>query len=89
MVVELRNQTDPDVGGAYTLKRWRASKRTAEGGIAELALVADNPDFGRILLRPQDGEVRVIAEFLEVVGDVRRPGRAVVPWPGPDGFDRP
>jgi hypothetical protein len=66
--VELRGQEDPDAGGAYTLKRWRVAKTDRDGGIAELALTPDNPDFKPIRLRPEDGDVRVIAEFVEVVG---------------------
>ena len=68
VVVELRGQEDPDAGGAYTLKRWRVAKTGPDGGIAELALAPDNPDFKPIRLRPEDGDVRVIAEFVEVVG---------------------
>ena len=68
VVVELRGQEDPDLGGAYTLKRWRVSKSTPEGGVAERTLVPDNPDFKPIRLRPEDGDVRAIPEFVEVVG---------------------
>jgi SOS-response transcriptional repressor LexA len=68
VVVELRDEADPDTGGGYTLKRWRVAKTGADGGVAELALVPDNPDFKPIRLRPEDGDVRVIAEFVEVVG---------------------
>jgi SOS-response transcriptional repressor LexA len=68
VVVELRGRADPDTGGAYTLKRWRVTARTPEGAVAELTLMPDNPDFEPIRLRPDDGDVRVIAELIEVVG---------------------
>jgi hypothetical protein len=55
VIVELRDQSDPDTGGAYTLKRWRIAKAGSDGGIAELALVPDNADMNTIRLRPEDG----------------------------------
>lgn len=67
VVVELRNATDPDTGGAYTLKRWRVASRTPEGAILAIDLLPDNRDFGTLHLTPEDGDLRVIAEFLEVV----------------------
>jgi phage repressor protein C with HTH and peptisase S24 domain len=68
VVVELRGEEDPELGGAYTLKRWRVTKFAPEGGVVELTLMPDNPDFKPIRLRQEDGEVRAIAEFVEVVG---------------------
>jgi type III restriction enzyme len=68
VVVELRGDADPETGGAYTLKRWRVTKTGPGGGASEIELRPDNPSFAPRRLKPADGEIRVIAEFLEVVG---------------------
>jgi hypothetical protein len=66
VVVDLRNETDPDTGGTYTLRRWGCVKSASEGRAVVLALMPDNPDYRPIAVRPED--VKVAAEFLEVVG---------------------
>src|ERR1700690_1655198 len=68
VVVQLRNATDPETGGSYTIKRWRVTATDPDGGAAEIELRPDNPDFKPIGMRREDGEMRLIAEFLEVVG---------------------
>ncbi len=68
VVVQLRDATDPDTGGSYTLKRWRVTATEPGGGAKEIELSPDNPGFKPIRMRREDGETRVIAEFLEVVG---------------------
>jgi type III restriction enzyme len=68
VVVQLRNDTDPETGGSYTLKRWHVASVGKDGGAKEIELSSDNPDFKPMHLRREDGEIRVIAEFLEVVG---------------------
>jgi hypothetical protein len=52
----------------YTLKRWRVGKVGSDGGVAEVGLHPDNPSFQPMHLRREDGEIRVLAEFLEVIG---------------------
>jgi type III restriction enzyme len=68
VVVQLRDATDPETGGAYTLKRWRVTAAGPDGGATEIELRPDNPGFKPIRMRRDDGDIRVIAEFLEVVG---------------------
>ncbi len=68
VVVQLRDAADPETGGSYTLKRWRVAATGADGGADEIELRPDNPSFKPIRMRREDGEIRVIAEFLEVVG---------------------
>jgi len=68
VVVELRGDGDPETGGAYTLKRWRVTKTGPDGGATEIELRPDNPSFTSRRTKPADGDIRVIAEFLEVVG---------------------
>lgn len=67
VVVQLSDVSDPDTGGQYTLKRWRVAKLSADGGVAEVELSPDNPSFKSRRLRPGDGEIRIVAELLEVV----------------------
>ena len=67
VVVQLRDATDPETGGSYTLKRWRVATMGPDGGAAEIELRPDNPGFKPIRMRPEHGDIRVIAEFLEVV----------------------
>lgn len=67
VVVQLRDETDPDTGGRYTLKRWRVKQLAQEGGAQEIALLPDNPSLEPRTFRPEDGDIRVVAEFLEVL----------------------
>jgi hypothetical protein len=66
VVVQLR-ETDPETGGQYTLKRWRVTKYAADGGVERVELRPDNPDYKVIKLSAKDGEIRPVAEFLEIV----------------------
>ena len=68
VVVQLHHDTDAETGGSYTLKRWHVATVGKDGGAKEIELRSDNPDFKPMHLRREDGEIRVIAEFLEVVG---------------------
>lgn len=68
VVVELREGAESDLGGRYTLKRWRVAKRDAEGGALEVELRPDNRTYRAIPMRQSDGEIRVVAELLEVLG---------------------
>jgi hypothetical protein len=68
VVVQLRSDTDPETGGSYTLKRWRVARTGPDGGAAEIELRPDNPAFESLRMKPETGDIRAIAEFLEVVG---------------------
>jgi hypothetical protein len=68
VIVQLRAQADPETGGQYTLKRWRVTKHTADGGVEQIELRPDNPDFVANRYTAKDGEIRAVAEFLELVG---------------------
>jgi hypothetical protein len=57
---EWPERTSP--GGA-----WRATKIGRDGGAAEIELRPDNPAFKSLRMEPETGDIRVIAEFLEVV----------------------
>jgi hypothetical protein len=68
MVVQLRDETDPETGGQYTLKRWRVSQLDEEGGAEEIELRPDNHSFSPRRFPRGQVDIRVVAEFLEVVG---------------------
>ncbi len=68
VVVQLRDEADPDLGGQYTLKRWRVTRLLSGGAVEEIELRPDNPSHQPWRMRAEDGEIRVVAEFLEVVG---------------------
>jgi hypothetical protein len=68
VVVQLRDATDPETGGRYTLKRWRVTKLGAGGGAAEVELQPDNPAFKPMRFAGGQVDIRVIAELLEVIG---------------------
>ena len=68
VVVQLRNDTDPETGGSYTFKRWRVARTGPDGGAAEIELRPDNPAFKSLRMKPESGDIRAIAEFLDVVG---------------------
>jgi hypothetical protein len=68
VVVQLRDETDVETGGHFTLKRWRITKTDKAGAPCEIQFRPDNPDFKPLTLVPGDAELRVVAEFLEVVG---------------------
>ena len=65
VLVELREDTDPENGGQYTLKRWKVTK-VGQGGVEEIELRPDNGDFK--VRRYGDGtDIRAVAELLEVL----------------------
>jgi hypothetical protein len=67
VIVELRDEEDPDTGGRYTFKRWYVTKLSPEGHVEEVELRPDNRDFKARKLRAEDGELRAVAELLDVV----------------------
>jgi len=68
VIVQLRDETDPDTGGKYTLKRWKVSKFDEATGVEQVELRPDNPAYKTMKYTAGDGDLRVVAEFLEVVG---------------------
>jgi len=64
--------SDPHTGGCYTVKVYESEKRGSQEGEwahTRITLRPRNPEFQPIILEPQDeGEVRVVAEFVQVVG---------------------
>ncbi len=68
--VEL-DEVDPDTGAQYTVKRYESEKVETEDGWRHVKVILKptNPDFQPIELTCEDeGEVRVRAELVEVVG---------------------
>ncbi len=72
VLVQLRDATDPETGERYTIKRYR-SEKTAHADTwrhATITLEPMNSEFAPIVLTDTDaGELQVIAEFVEVLGD--------------------
>lgn len=66
VVVRLESKADPETG-KYTLKRWKVTKIEA-GEIEEITLRPDNKALSPLVVTPSDGNVRVVAEYLETVG---------------------
>ena len=67
VVARLASRADPETG-AYTLKRWKVTKVAAGGEITEVTLRPDNKALQPLVVTPADGDVRVVAEYLETVG---------------------
>jgi SOS-response transcriptional repressor LexA len=74
VLAQLRDTIDPETGQRYTVKRYESEKATKSGSWRHerITLKPLNPDFEAILLQePQDGELQIIAELVEVL-DGRR-----------------
>jgi len=72
VLVQLRDATDPETGERYTVKR-HESEKTKDGDAwrhARITLKPVNPNFEPIVLTgAEEGQVQVIAECVEVLGD--------------------
>jgi len=72
VLVQLRDEADPETGGRYTVKKYQSEKVESDEGAwrhFKITLKPDNPDFKAIELTVDDeGEFKVVAEFLEVLG---------------------
>lgn len=73
MLVQHRDVTDPETGGSYTAKRYQSEKKgDSEGWQHEsitLMPMTNDPQYQPLVLMPRDeGAVRVVAEWLAVVG---------------------
>ncbi len=74
VLVQLRDQLDPESGERYTVKRYRSEKvEEKDGNWRHLAIVLEpiNKEFSAIMLTCEDeGQVQVIAELIEIIGEV-------------------
>ena len=69
----LRNTIDPDNGERYTVKRYQSEKVTDGDSWhhTRITLKPINPDFQPMVLTgSEEGELQVVAEFVEVLGDI-------------------
>jgi type I restriction enzyme R subunit len=69
VLARLRDAEDPETAQRYTVKRYESVK-AAEGDAwrhERVTLKPVNPDFGPIVLTGEEGEVQVVAEFLQVL----------------------
>lgn len=71
VLVQLRDDTDPETGGRYTVKRYQSEKAVLEDGTwrhVKISLKPLNAEFKPIEFTADDeGNVSVIAEFIEVI----------------------
>jgi len=67
VLARLASRSDAETG-SYTLKRWKVTKVGARNEALEITLKPDNKALKAIVVTPEDGELRVVAEFLEAVG---------------------
>ncbi len=71
VLVQLRDEVDPDTGLRFTVKRYRSEKAEDKDGWRHVKIVLDpvNPAFASIELAAEDEEaVAVVAELMEVIG---------------------
>ncbi len=72
VLAQYRGPADPETGGAFTVKRYSSEKaRKGEEGWrhSRVTLSPLNPAYTPIVLKPEsEGDVRVIAEFVGVLG---------------------
>lgn len=71
VLVQLRDGVDPETGERYTVKRYDSQKDWEMEGLWQhqtITLRPNNPDFQPIVLTSaQEGDVKVIAELVEVL----------------------
>ncbi len=71
VLVQLRDERDPETGERYTFKRYYSEKVEAEGDTwrhVRITLRPTNPDFEPIeLVSDEEGRLHVIAELVEVL----------------------
>jgi type I restriction enzyme, R subunit len=69
VLVQLRDATDPENGERYTVKRYESEK--AKHGDSwrhtRITLNPVNSDFEPIVLQGDEGELQVVAEFIEII----------------------
>ena len=72
VVVQHRRISDPELGGQYTIKRYKSEKHYGEDGVVNSVVVlkpeSTNDQHEAIVLSAEDAEeMVVVAEFLTVV----------------------
>ena len=73
VLVQLRDATDPETGQRYTVKRYDSERQQADESWRHTRITLNpvNPDFEPIILTGTDeGELQVVAELLEVLGEM-------------------
>ena len=90
VLVELRDEIDPETGERYTVKRYESEKAAHDGDDrwrhARVTLKPRNPRFQPIVLAPtHEGQVQVVAELVEVLD---RHALDTGPKPAPPGDRR-
>jgi phage repressor protein C with HTH and peptisase S24 domain len=71
LLVWHRGVTDSETGGQYTVKVYESEKVVNDEGWEHTSITLKplNPEYDPIVLTPTDeGDIRVLAEFVEVVG---------------------
>ncbi len=75
VLVQLRDEIDPETGERYTVKRYESEKARSDDAWrhTRITLKPLNPEFQPIVLAPDEGErLQVVAELVEVLGEARR-----------------
>lgn len=72
VIAQLRDYSDPDNGGAFTIKRYESIKRASPDGHTENTLIRLKPEstsdkYETIEITADDDNVWIIAEFLRVL----------------------
>ena len=71
VLVQLRDDIDPESGACYTVKRYESEKvgDADSWRHAKIMLKPVNPDFKPIVITGADeGQIQVIAELVELIG---------------------
>ena len=71
VLVQMRDAIDPETGERYTVKRYESEKIAADDSWhhSKITLTPVNPEFEAIELSDaEEGQVKVIAECIEVLG---------------------
>lgn len=78
VLVQMRDAIDPETGERYTVKRYESEKIVADGAWrhSTITLKPVNPEFEAIELSDaEEGQVKVIAECIEVLGSGHEPNK--------------
>ncbi|MFL5384460.1 MAG: helix-turn-helix transcriptional regulator [Longimicrobiaceae bacterium] len=70
VLVQLRDEVDPETGQRYTLKRYHSDKTARNGSWRHVSITLSplNPEFQPIVLTDvEEDTIRVIAELVEVL----------------------
>jgi SOS-response transcriptional repressor LexA len=72
VLAKYRGPADPDTGGSFTVKRYSSEKIPDPDGDwrhTKVTLSPINPAFQPIILTPEsEGDVHIVAEFLDILG---------------------